>query len=350
MQSVLAEKDSKSVRALTARASQVKDPEVARQAAFKAWKTMRDNKRVKAAKGTVSILEFAGESLTLPPGVASGNYKINPPLVKPSKLTYVAKGGVGKELSDGWVVNYSIGCIMGCKFCYVDEIHKKFGFRRAGNIVYNEWGNYFAVPDNLDEVIKETKWEKWKGVEVMMSSTHDPYLAQLSKSSRKILEQALPAGVKFCIQTRSPLVEKDFDLIQTFRDQVRLQVSIATYNDKLSRLVETRVVPPRRRMETLRKAKEYGLRTGIILAPIFPSVSVRQDVEGDLESMISDLAEIRPDYIYGESVHIRGINLAYVETALGEKVELQGFDAKAESMFYDLLRAHRLKGKWWIEH
>ena len=113
MQSVLAEKDSKSVRTLTARASQVKDPEVARQAAFKAWKTMRNNKRVNAAKGTVSILEFAGESLTLPPGVASGNYKINPPLVKPSKLTYVAKGGVGKELSDGWVVNYSIGCIMG---------------------------------------------------------------------------------------------------------------------------------------------------------------------------------------------------------------------------------------------
>jgi len=311
---------------------------------------MRDQKRTKIAAGTISLLEFKGTSVMLPPGVASGTYVLHPPLIKASKLTYVDKGGVGKELSDGWVVNFAIGCIMGCKFCYVDSIHKKFGFRRAGNIVYNDWGNYFSVPENLDEVIEETDWAKWKGLEVMMSSTHDAYLAQLNKSARSILEHALPAGVKFCIQTRSPLVEKDFDLIAEYRDQVRLQVSIATYDDTLSRLVETRVVPPRRRMETLRKAKERGLRTGVILAPIFPAVRVRPDVRADLEAMIDDLAPIKPDHIYGESVHIRGINLAYVENALGEKVELRGFDWTAEKMFHDILTAHGLKGRWWVEH
>lgn len=131
MQSVLTDKVGKQVRSLTARASQVKDPNAAREAAFKAWRTMRDQKRTKAAAGTISLLEFKGTSLTLPPGVASGTYVLHPPLVKASKLTYVSKGGVGKELSDGWVINYAIGCIMGCKFCYVDSIHKKFGFRRV---------------------------------------------------------------------------------------------------------------------------------------------------------------------------------------------------------------------------
>jgi DNA repair photolyase len=350
VQSVLAEKPSKSVRSDTARASAVRDPAAAREAAFKAWRTMREQKRVKTAKGMVSLVEFAGESLTLPPGVASGTYKIRAPLIKPSKLTYVDKGGVGKELSDGWVINYSIGCIMGCRFCYVDSIHKKFSFTRVGNIVYNDWGNYFAVPENLDDAIEETKWEKWKGIEVMMSSTHDPYLAQLHKAARKILEHALPAGVKICIQTRSPLVERDFGLIADYRDQVRLQVSIATYDSALSRLVETRVVPPQRRMETLRKAKDAGLRTGVIIAPVFPPVSVRRNLEADLEAIIADLEKIQPDYIYGESVHIRGINLAYVENALGEKVDISGFDRKAEKLFREILSDHGLRGRWWVEH
>jgi DNA repair photolyase len=239
---------------------------------------------------------------------------------------------------------------MGCRFCYVDSIHKKFSFTRVGNIVYNDWGNYFAVPENLDDAIEETKWEKWKGIEVMMSSTHDPYLAQLHKAARKILEHALPAGVKICIQTRSPLVERDFGLIADYRDQVRLQVSIATYDSALSRLVETRVVPPQRRMETLRKAKDAGLRTGVIIAPVFPPVSVRRNLEADLEAIIADLEKIQPDYIYGESVHIRGINLAYVENALGEKVDISGFDRKAEKLFREILSDHGLRGRWWVEH
>jgi len=350
MQTVLTEKDGKKVRTLTARASQTKDPFVAREAAFKAWRTMREQKRTKAVEGTTSLLEFAGYNITLPPGVATGFYTLSLPLVKKSKLTYVSKGGIGKELSDGWVVNYAIGCTMGCKFCYVDSIHKKFGHRRVGNIVYNDWGNYFAVPENMDELIEKTPWAKWKGVEVMMSSTHDPYLAQLSKTARKILEKALPAGVKFCIQTRSPLVERDFDLIAEYRDQVRLQVSIATYDDALSRLVETRVVPPRRRMETLRKAKANGLRTGVIIAPIFPPVAARMDVRADVDAIVSDLAEIKPDFIYGESVHVRGINVAYVENALGERIELNGFDREAGKIFRDVLGAHGLTGRWWVEH
>jgi DNA repair photolyase len=335
---------------LTARASQVKDPEVAHAAALKAWKTIRERKRRRAATGSATLLEFVGETLTLPPGVEGGSYVLHPPLIKASKLTYADKGGVGKELSDGWVINFAIGCTFGCRFCYVDAIHKKFSFRRAGNLVYNPWGYYFSVPENLQDVMDETRWEKWKGQEVMLSSTHDPYLPQLFKWTRKILEKALPAGVKFCIQTRSPLVEKDFDLIRDYHKQVRLQVSVATADEKFSRMIEPRVVKPDRRLEILRNANDLGLLTGIILAPIFPPVKARPDVKADLEGMAVELAGIRPDHIYGESLHIRGINLAYVEDAIGEKIVLDGFDKKCEALFHSTLKQHALKGRWWPEH
>lgn len=335
---------------MTARARQVKDPAASRKAAFKAWRTMRVRNREMAAKGTIPLLQFSEDLLTLPPGVVGGHYVLRPPLVKGSKLTYVEKGGVGKQLSDGWAINFAIGCTFGCKFCYVDEIHKKFGFRRAGSAVYNEWGFYFLVPQNMGEVIEQTDWSKWRGEEVMLSSTHDPYLPQLRRWTRKILEVALPAGVKFCIQTRSPLVERDFDILGEFKSQVRVQVSIATLNPALARMVETRVVDPERRMETLRKAKEFKLNTGVIIAPVFPSVRVRRNVRADLEAIALELSEIRPTHIFGESLHVRGINLAYVENAAGEKLNLVGFDRVAEKMFHEVLGAYNLKGIWWPEH
>ena len=338
------------IRHLTARARQVKDPAVARKAAFKAWRTMRTRNREQAALGTANLLLFSEDVFSMPPGVVTGHYVLHPPLIKASKLTYVEKGGVGKRLSDGWVINFAIGCTFGCKFCYVDEIHKKFGFRRAGGLVYNDWGSYFAVPENMEEVIKKTEWAKWKGVEVMLSSTHDPYLPQLRRWTREILEHALEEGVKFCIQTRSPLVEQDFEFLAKYRKQVRIQVSIATLNPVLSRLVETRVVPPERRMEILRKAKEARLRTGVILAPVFPPVKARSNVKMDLEAMALELSVIRPDQVYGESLHVRGINLAYVENAIGERLELIGFDRKAGEMFHEVLSKYGMKGIWWPEH
>lgn len=348
MQSSLVQ-DERQIRSLTARASQLKDPTEAREAAFKAWRTIRQKQRERAAKGSKSILDYTGETILLPPGVLGGTYKLALPLVKQSKLTYSSKGGVGKELSDGWVVNFSIGCTFGCKFCYVDAIHKKFSFERAGSIVYNDWGYYFAVPENLGDLIKQTHWEKWRGQEIMLSSTHDPYLPQLNGWARKILETALPFGVKFCIQTRSPLVEKDYDLLGQFNKQVRLQVSVATLNESLARLIEPRVVSPSRRIDALRKAKMKGLRTGIIVAPVFPSVKQRPDVRLDLEQIADALSEIGPDFIYGESLHLRGINIAYIEEAIGQKLVLDRFDREAEQMFQQSLASRGLRGRWWRE-
>ena len=54
------------------------------------------------------------------------------------------------------------------------------------------WGDYFFIPMNINDAIEETNWTKWKGEEVMMCSTHDPYLPQLVPMTRKILEKALP--------------------------------------------------------------------------------------------------------------------------------------------------------------
>ena len=318
------------------------------KAAKKAWITMRINKieQVKAENESIEEYLFHKDMRT----VLQGTYKINPPLIKPSKLTWIEKGGVGKELSDGWAINYAIGCTHACRFCYVDQIHKKYGVKRAGNGVNRSWGNYFYLPYNIDEAIEKTKWERWKGIEVMMSSTHDPYLPQLTKITKKILEKALPHGVRFCIQTRSPLVIKDLEFLSKFKDTVRVQISIATMDHDLAHLIEPRVADPESRLEIIKRAKELGMDTGVILAPIFPSVKVRPDFEKDLRDMAKALSEIRPAHIYGECLHTRGSNMGELEQALGERVNVDGFDSVIERKFNTVMSEFHLKGRWWREH
>ncbi len=183
-------------------------------------------------------------------------------------------------------------------------------------------------------------------------------ISQLYKWTHKILEKALPQGVRFCIQTRSPLVEQDFALIKEYPDKVRVQVSIATMNSELSRIIETRVVPPQSRL-FFGKAKGLGLRTGVIIAPVFPKVERLergiffgnrcQDILMDVCIIVQGLSEICPDYIFGESLHRRGSNLRYIERALGQTLDLKGFDKIAENIFLDELSNHQLKGIWWKE-
>lgn len=323
------------------------DHERYRQAALKAWSTIRKNKieRILSENETIDDYLFDVDSRK----IAYGQYTINPPLIKKSRLTWVEKGGVGKELSDGWSLNYAVGCTHACRFCYVDSIHKRYGEKRAGPMVNKSWGNYLYVPSNIDDAIQKTPWRKWKGIEAMMSSTHDPYIPSLAKITRKVLEAALPAGVKLCIQTRSPLAIQDFDLLEQFKDQVRVQVSIATMNKALARIIEPRVASPDARLRIIEKAKERGFNTGIIIAPIMPPLKIRPSPSADLMEIVRNLAEFQPDNIYGESLHARGSNMSEMEAALGEKIILGDFDIAMEKQFHKALSGFGLNGRWWRE-
>ncbi len=298
----------------------------------------------------LQLEQVHSQAIQLPAGVVGGTYKASIPLIRGSRLTSRRNGGVGKQLSDGYSLNFCVGCSHGCNFCYVDEIHKRFGRARYGDAVQQRWGDYLLIPENLDEAIELTPWERWAGKEVMMSSTHDPYLPKLSGAARRILEHALPAGVRICLQTRSFLVTKDLDLLSQYPDQVRLQVSISTMSRDLARLIEPRVPPPEARLEVLQRARDAGVEIGVILAPIFPPVAVRPDVPEDLRQMVQHLEDLDPQHIYGESLHVRGQNLRLVEEDLGEVVRVTpGFDRGIAAVFYRELRIARLKGTWWYE-
>ena len=283
--------------------------------------------------------------------IALGEYHCSVPLIHQSRLTTTELGGIGKNLSEGWCLNFAVGCTHGCPFCYVDSIYKRFGRNRYGKIVLRRWGDYLLVPDNIHAAIAETRWERWKDTEVMLSSTHDPYIPELKGLARAILEEALPQGVRFCIQTRSTLVLDDLSLLADYRNQVRLQVSLATSNEAFARIIEPRVPSPASRLKILEKAKSSRIRTGVIIAPVFPPVTARPDVVDDLKELATMLSKTCPDYIFGESLHVRGGNYRLLEDVLHEPVASRhDFDETASSILRGELRRKGLTATWWPEH
>ena len=299
--------------------------------------------------------------------VSYGYYEIKPPLIKPSALT-ASKSG--KELSDGYALNYAIGCTHACRFCYVDSIHKRFTKSRLlkkengkdadtnantnvdanTSIIDRPWGMYMLIPtkESFWYALMNTEWYRWKNVEVMLSSTHDPYLPELYEYTRKILETSLPYGVRYCIQTRSLLVKKDFDLLLRYKEQIRLQYSIMTLNLKLSRLLEPRVPSPYTRLNVLKEASSLGLKkVGVIIAPIFPIEGWKED----LEMLFKELSTTIPNItVYGEILHRRGSNLRYVkEQGIDIMENLNDFDRQVGSHFEGLLSKYNLEGRYWYE-
>ena len=318
-------------------------------AAKKAWETMRKKKIEKIKNEYAELDVFFSFDMKY---VVQKEYHIKWPLIRKSKLASKEKGGIGKDLSEGWAINFAIGCTHACIFCYADSLHKRVYGKKYG-ISGIPWGFYLLKPRNIDEAIERTNWSRWKGKEVLMSSTHDPYLLQLYPIPRKILEAALPEGVRFCIQTRSPLVLKDLDLLAEYKEQIRLQISISTYYPEFARLIEPRVPPPKARFDIIRKAREKGIDIGVIVAPIFPPNSAREDLSRDLDMIMKTLAKIRPDHIYGEMLHARGANLVMIETMLNtkfKKEKLLAWDKKIEYLFYEKLAEHGLSGEYWPEH
>lgn len=282
--------------------------------------------------------------------ISRGTYRCSSPLVHKSRLTTTENGGIGKDLSEGWCLNFAVGCTHGCPFCYVDSIHKRFGPSRFGEIAQRRWGDYILIPDNVPEAISLTNWSRWKGKEVMMSSTHDPYIPELRDLSRMILEAALPEGVRFCIQTRSTSFLRDLNLLSDYRGQVRVQVSVATMDRRFASMIEPRAPEPIRRLEALAEAKASGIEIGVIVAPVFPSVRARTDVREDLDRIACSLEAIGPERVYGECLHRRGGNVKLIEEAIGEPLPHPGgMDSDLAAMFGKAFSRVGLGARWWSE-
>lgn len=195
-------------------------------------------------------------------------------------------------LANGYT--HSLNPYSGCSFanaicgtyCYVQ--HNRWVTKGR------KWELYGSKQNTKDLYIKEYKRIKNirkgnpKPLKIYMSSSTDPYIPQEKKlkSTQSLLEAMTqyPPDV-LVLQTRNPLVERDFELIKTISTQaeVWLSVTVETDMEKISNF-PNHATSPKRRMETLRLFKEHGILTQATISPLMPIK--------DLEKFSKDLNHV----------------------------------------------------------
>ena len=168
--------------------------------------------------------------------------------------------------SGGYAINPYVGCPHGCIYCYAEFMRGVTGHEEA-------WGEFLDVKD-FDTASLVKFAASHGGERVFMSSVTDCYNPDEARFglTRKVLETLAGSDVNLQILTKSNLVTRDIDLLQTMPN-VRVGVSLSVIDEKLRRMLEPRTSSVAARIAAIKKLRAAGVKTYIFVAPIFSQIT-----------------------------------------------------------------------------
>lgn len=213
-----------------------------------------------------------------------------------------------------YTINPYVGCQHNCTYCYA-----RFMKRFTGHP--EPWGQFVDVKVNAIELLKQ-EIDKKKPGRVWMSGVCDPYQSlelkyQLTRGCLQILaEQHWPVTV----QTRSPMVLRDVDILQTGED-FEVGLSITTADDSIRYLFEPAAPPIPERLRTLDELHQAGVRTFAMLAPLLPGCE-------DLPVLLAG----KVDYVILDRMNYQHADWVYRKYGLEDKNTDGYFDLVQQSL------------------
>ncbi|AAY80493.1 SPL family radical SAM protein [Sulfolobus acidocaldarius] len=191
-------------------------------------------------------------------------------------------------------IDYSLNpynnCRFSCIYCY------------AQRYVSDKWGEVITIKRNIVDVLKREVYKYRRGV-VGVSTIVDPYqpVEGLYKLTRKSLEVLLSHGFRVSIQTKSPMVVRDLDLLSRYSDKVDVGLTITTLDKVVSRYIEPLAPPPKARAESIKKLSR-SVRTWIFLGPIIKGVN-----DSGFEEIVKLASETSSFIVYDKYNNYRGL-------------------------------------------
>lgn len=173
------------------------------------------------------------------------------------------------------------GCTFGCTYCYA-------AFFARDTEQKNQWGYWVAVKENALALLKKKRRKPITGKSVYMSSVTDPYqpIEKRVELTRDILKELLDYHQpRLVIQTRSPLVTRDIDLLQKFTF-IQVNMTITTDNEVVRKLFEPFCPSNQIRLDAIRQVQSSGISSCITLTPLLPLESPYKFAHSLLETGI----------------------------------------------------------------
>jgi len=215
-----------------------------------------------------------------------------------------AKSILSKSKVYDYTINAYTGCQHACTYCYA-----RFMKRTTGHI--EPWGEFVDVKINAPELLQKEINKKPRG-RVWISGVCDAYQPIEAKYelTRKCLEILVAYDWPITIQTKSPLVLRDKELIRKASD-IEVGLTVTTADDNIRRLFEPNAPPIGERIRALDELHHAGIRTFAMIAPMLPGA-------GELAGMVSG----KIDYLLIDRMNYHHSDWVYrkykLESAMGD--------------------------------
>jgi DNA repair photolyase len=204
-----------------------------------------------------------------------------------------AKTILSKSQIYDYALNAYVGCQHQCLYCYAKFMKRFTGHREP-------WGEFVDVKINAAELLaREVK--KKKKARVWMSGVCDAYqpLEKKYLLTRKCLEILVAQEWPVTIQTKSPLVLRDLEILKRAGD-IEVGFTITTADEKVRRIFEPGAPAIAKRIEALGVLHAEGIRTFVMIAPLLPHADGLVDMlKGRVDHVLID----RYNYHYADRTY-----------------------------------------------
>jgi DNA repair photolyase len=200
-------------------------------------------------------------------------------------------------LSESKVYDYTVnayaGCAHACSYCYARFMKRFTGHKEP-------WGDFVDVKVNAPDLLAAEIRKKRPGT-IWVSGVCDPYqpLEAKYELTRACVDIITESGWPLVVQTRSPLVVRDLDILAS-SPEVEVGLSVTTADDRVRRLFEPKAPPISGRVEALGRLHAAGIRTFAMIAPLLPGA---EELPGLLAGQVDRVLIDRMNYGYGSWVY-----------------------------------------------
>lgn len=204
-----------------------------------------------------------------------------------------AKNILSKSKIFDYTLNPYIGCRYGCSYCYA-RFMKRFSGHGEG------WGEFVDVKINAPELL-EKEIKRKKAARVWISGVCDPYqpVEDRYKLTRRCLEILIENDWPVTIQTRSPLVLRDLDLLKRSQ-KLEVGFTVTTADEKVRKIFEPKAPPLEERIKALAVLHSEGVKTFAMIAPILPKADgLVEGLKGKVDYVLID----RMNYHYADWIY-----------------------------------------------
>jgi len=192
-----------------------------------------------------------------------------------------------------YVINPYTGCQHHCTYCYARFMKRFTGHREP-------WGQFVDVKINAPDLLRKEITKKKPG-KVWVSGVCDPYQPFEAKYlvTRKCLEILAQNDWSVVIQTRSPLILRDMDVLKRGKN-FEAGLSITTADDRIRKIFEPNAPAIEERINALDSLHKAGIRTYAMIAPILPGVKdLAEMLAGKIDYVIIDRMNYNhADWVY----------------------------------------------------